>query len=1411
MSAVIALLLAGVLGQGDEATAPVKELRHEINVWVARNVAPGPKVRLNMNTRNVPVVHVSALPVDGSAWMRVRDKKHDRPAPIGPAVKSWDVTVADPKSARGGGDHYFTRQVNLPLLKPGVYLLSVRGAGKEATAVVNVTNLAVVVKRSPKRVLAWVTDFKTGAVQPGAEVALYGRNGEPRGRGRTGTDGVAIFEAKPGNDTLVVRRGDDLAGIDCGAEDPDGHLRAHFQTDRPIYRPGQTVYYKAILRLTKGRSYVPVVKGEVVATLRDPKDNPLDQFRIRPNPQGSIAGSFKVPEEGMAGPYTIVLDAAGQQAFETFTVASYRKPEFKVEAQAAAKRYLAGQTLKFTVSSAYYFGAPVPQAHVRWTVRGSRIPFFTAGAEERWFYGGDGNLYPSDTYATTPFVGEGETVTDNDGKATIEIESDPAAGDQSYDLSITVEDESRRQVTGGTSVPVYAAAIRIGLTSGQSVTPLGGLIPVEVRAVDLDGRPIGAKVDLRLFEPEWVEKEGRFRKKLLADRTVTVPPTGKLVTELPARAEGSLSIEAVAPDGTGRKAKSSLEVYVAGPDYKAPRENPQPQIDLRLDRRVYVPGQAATAYMTTNRPNRPALLVLEGGDIFAYRVLPGRSSGRSWRFNTSVEQSPNGYVTVDQWSEQGLQSGSAVLPVPDPTRQITVETIPDQKELRPGDHARIRVRTLDSKGHPIPAEVALSVVDEAIYALSPDTTADPYGFYWGRREDGVSTTSTCPEEVSGGAYQRANAVAPVRQRFEDTAYWNAFVSTGPGGVGVAEFEVPGNLTTWRATARGVTADTQVGIGRSSFVATRPLTLRLATPRVVAQGDEFTLIGTVNNRSDGMVSTQVTLEGDGIGTPGTPTTVEMKPRSQQTVKWRLNAAKVPASGRFTLLAKANGPTADLSDALQVSVPIVPQGVRETVQAAGAMRQDATVKLPLPSDAMGDGATLSIRVFAGVAPAMRQTAERVLRSGRYGSPAAANGLIAVASAGRVGHEDDAREALALLSRTEHPDGWGWWDNAPSDPVITARVGHAISVARNAGVSVFPAMLNAAKNGARAQYDRSPLWEHRALLAASMVELNEEHGKDSIAEVSERGIHLSPYARLRLAEALAPTDRASAQNIVGEVTKLVSDGPGAAFVPVGEGLGWTASEGETTAELLLVLSRLGLHADLQDRLVTWLVTRDEWSRSMDEDATIAYALSLYAKNHPSATSIGSVTAIVNGKSVALKPSTVDASSSIDLPLDSLPTESIKLARDGGGEVMFNATLRYYRNVLVENATGVRVNRRYEVKNEAGVWSEVDRVIRPGEPVRCTVVVWGDDRSDAVRITEPIPAGFEFVEGEYTGYVQEDVRDGVVIHHLVNAGAPAFFRYYLRAESDGNLIALPAIAEYLRRPQQRGQSAATKLVVHP
>ena len=86
----------------------------------------------------------------------------------------------------------------------------------------------------------------------------------------------------------------------------------------------------------------------------------------------------------------------------------------------------------------------------------------------------------------------------------------------------------------------------------------------------------------------------------------------------------------------------------------------------------------------------------------------------------------------------------------------------------------------------------------------------------------------------------------IRREFKDTAFWQADVVTGGDGKATVQFKLPDNLTTWRATARAVTADTRVGSAVQKVLSRKDVIMRLEMPRFLTEGDTVTISGVVHN-------------------------------------------------------------------------------------------------------------------------------------------------------------------------------------------------------------------------------------------------------------------------------------------------------------------------------------------------------------------------------------------------------------------------------------------------------------------------------------------------------------------------------------------------------------------------------------
>ena len=1374
-----------------------------IEIFVGRNVAPGPKIRLSINTKNVRVVPLQFFRLSSTSLRYGSEAPEREPVAQGAAFRVIDVDVTGGRKANTPPqDSYYQRQINLPELAPGYYKIVAASGKARKWAVVNVTNLAVVVKRSATKTLTWVTDAATGRTVPGASVGLY-VGGKLAVSGKTDKDGLCLLAPSAMRVVALVQRGGDMAAVVGEATSREGQFVAHVQLDRPIYRPGQSVEFKAILRRAKGIAWTPVADADATVEVSDSNDTLIERLPLKTNANGTLAGSFSIPAEGSLGRYTVLVRCGKESEYSMFEVAEYRKPDFKVTLTPSQKRYLAGEKLRVGVAVETYFGSHVPNATVSYLVRAHAIGWYGSG--DGGFFN-DGNMYARDVYYADRVVGQGRLTTDKNGVAEIALDTATPAPDLNYTVQVTVTDSMRRQVGEATTVPVFGANVRVGVMPKVSYVPLGRLFPLEVRLSDLDGKPVAGQVKVTISHDVYDAKEKRNVERVLDTATVTVPASGVAVVQLPASVT-DLRIKAEVKDLTGRTGRAETSVYVTEPNQPLFQEPKNPKLQLSMDKRDFAPGDTAKAYLETDLPKRPVLVTVEGYDVFSYRVVYG-SQSLTWKL--TGEMCPNVEVDCTQWSANGKLSGNSQIAVTDPTRRLQVTVRADKAEYSPGDTARYTVTTLDSGGRPVSAEVALGVVDEALYAIREDSTEPLVTTFWGMRQNYVQTAESSPEEYGGGAFQAANPAgaglfsggASVRNRFVDTAYWNAFVTTGADGTGSVSFEVPGNLTAWRATARAVNTSTQVGEAKNSVRATRPLTLRLATPRQMAIGDEIDLIATVTNRTKGdqSVSIKVTVGG----------------KSQEA--HIVAPAGGDASMKVPILAenygsiKVRGDLTDdkgvLQDALEVTVPVVPIGAKFRYVTAGALDR-SELSLELPADVMKDTGSATLTLFAGNGGAVSSLEDWISREVRYSPVVAAAQLRVAIAQGKTWQSSGFREPLAMLGRTRQGTGWGWFDDSIVDPVVTARVVEALADAQ--GIEEAKKMVDEGRAAAEYQYEHSGFMEDRAMLIGALSRIGTKRLAEWAKEVDARSDDLSPTARMTLAEALWTSgnkERAAAQ--MKTLLPLVSRGASESYLPVGRGEGWAGGQIEANARLLHMMLASDTDAPLASQIANWLANAAScWASATDRESA-AWALREYETKHPGAKRLEELSVTVDGKPVAVKVYPNRDWASVTVPVTGGKVSMHVEARTDGGAPRYVLEANVYRPVDVESPEGLRTFLRWEVQNAAGSWEELGRDVKPNEPVRCTAVVWGDALADTVKVAMPIPAGFEYVDRDSFANGRAEVRDGAVVYYTtLHDALPAVFRFYLRAETDGRLIVPPVQAELLRRPDERGHTAPKQIVV--
>ena len=130
-------------------------------------------------------------------------------------------------------------------------------------------------------------------------------------------------------------------------------------TDRSIYRPGQTINFKGVIRVEDDAAFSLPGMREVDVMIRSATYEEVFNETLPVSDLGTFDGTFTLEDGAPLGQYAIVVMLHDHYAEEYFTVAAYRAPEFEVTVDIAIPEAQQGDDIEATLNAAYYFGGPL--------------------------------------------------------------------------------------------------------------------------------------------------------------------------------------------------------------------------------------------------------------------------------------------------------------------------------------------------------------------------------------------------------------------------------------------------------------------------------------------------------------------------------------------------------------------------------------------------------------------------------------------------------------------------------------------------------------------------------------------------------------------------------------------------------------------------------------------------------------------------------------------------------------------------------------------------------------------------------------------------------------------------------------------------------------------------------------------
>ncbi|MGN6436794.1 MAG: alpha-2-macroglobulin family protein [Agriterribacter sp.] len=582
-----------------------------------------------------------------------------------------------------------------------------------------------------------------------------------------------------------------------GLNDPDYEKKnsnVYFFTDRSIYRPGQTVFFKGI-GITKSkdtRKAAIITNKKLLVYLRDENDQTVDSLSLALNEFGSLSGQFRLPQNVLTGNFSIRVQEY-EQSSTYFSVEEYKRPKFSVEVEKPKQSFRVNDTVSITGIAKAYAGNNIDGATVKYRVtRRARFIY-------PWLY------YKRGLPRTSSMeIASGVTTTDVNGKFNLQFSAIPDLTldkklDPVFDYAIQVDvtDINGETRSATTTLPVGYKSLVLELATASTPIPVDSFKTITLTSKNLSGewQQTKATVNIyplkapgRLIRNRYWEKPDQFifseaeyikhfphdeykdesdyhnwpKQAAIYTDTFTLEFNQKSEIRNQKFSPGVYAVEATARDKDGGEVKA-IE-YVQLYDAKSkniPVASYQWQTDISS---TVQPGETAKLMHGTSAgdvfviqqvnkdiPDQPRPLAnnqLQQTTANGFSFLALNNEKKQFDFPVTEEDRGGFGVTQFFVKDNRFYTSYNTINVPWTNKELAIQFSTFRDKLQPGSQEKWEVKISGSKGEKVAAEMLASMYDASLDQFKPHNWTTPgiwptyYAYnYWNGRQSFVQVQS----------------------------------------------------------------------------------------------------------------------------------------------------------------------------------------------------------------------------------------------------------------------------------------------------------------------------------------------------------------------------------------------------------------------------------------------------------------------------------------------------------------------------------------------------------------------------------------------------------------------------------------------------------------------------------------------
>ncbi|MCL2360228.1 MAG: Ig-like domain-containing protein [Defluviitaleaceae bacterium] len=798
------------------------------------------------------------------------------------------VFTFDFTDRQGEADAWVETMVLPETLPPGFYLVSAQTEDAIDQSILQITDLGVQIVADEGQALLWVNDMTTGQPAIGATVSYRGANFTTSG------DGIAIVNRPLEQDhtlTVVAADGKEVTlfffeshfghrGWGWGAS-ADENYWAVLQLDRTLFQRSDTLYFWGFVQNRTSGSDIRSLNVTVTQSWSwwDTGSRDILHRQTALVSNGAYTGNIQLPHLD-PGFYSLTIRHGDTIVGSTFfSVEDYVTPPYQFLISSDRQAIFADEEVTFTARGEFFEGTPVADLEINYGFWGWAFRDIAGG---RGVTGTDGEF----TVSARPVPTTGEWAPQ--GRSHLELWAEatlPEVGPtfRTHTVDVFVND-----------IEVQPRASRVGADAN---------ISVNVNNITLDRindgtaedwadflcTPVaGQQLDVRIYRVYWVPiRDGEFychiqrrvvpryrhdRREETIDRfTLTTDANGEVSHDftVPNRDYESYHAYITTTDGNGRTIGHRLFIGRDWSDFMwRTWDNSLFLYSPHEWDHTYDIGDEVTLTVKQGLEvvdSGSFLFVMMQNGILYYQV----GTGNPFTFTFSEEHVPNVTVYAYYFNGHTYHSGWGMrqwLRFNTQNRALQISVEADRDSYRPGDTSSLRVTVTDMDGNPRPANVNISVVDEALLALQDNhintlealyrsvgdgllfarathSSFESDGTNWGGMRSGMAMglTGAAPESAEYAADDASygGSGPSVRTVFEDTAIFMS-QQTNAAGVANLSFQLPDNITSWRVTVSAISPDLYAGNTVEDIIVTIPMFVHYAFASTFLVGDVPTI-------------------------------------------------------------------------------------------------------------------------------------------------------------------------------------------------------------------------------------------------------------------------------------------------------------------------------------------------------------------------------------------------------------------------------------------------------------------------------------------------------------------------------------------------------------------------------------------